>query len=151
MKLRDEIKQSKPFANLQEEAFLNLQRTAEYLRSKSAEFLKRWDLSPTQYNVLRILRGAGKSGLACSEIGARMVTQDSDVTRLLDRLEKKGLIERARSSKDRRVVTTRTSRRGQELLAKLDAPAGRSVEQMMSRLSPRELRNLSLSLERLRS
>jgi DNA-binding MarR family transcriptional regulator len=151
MKLRDEIKQTKPFASPEEEAYLNLQRTAEYLRAKSAAWLKPWDLSLTQYNVLRILRGAGKLGLACSEIGARMVTQDSDVTRLLDRLEKKGLIERWRDEHDRRVVIACATRQALTLLGRLDAPARSSAKDLMNKLSPHELTALNSSLEKLRS
>jgi DNA-binding MarR family transcriptional regulator len=150
MKLRDEIKQTKPFAGPEEEAYLNLQRTAEYLRTKSAEWLKPWDLSLTQYNALRILRGAGKSGLACNEIGARMVTPDSDITRLLDRLEKKGLIERWRDQRDRRVVMARTTRQALTLLGRLDVPARSSVRDLMNKLSSHELASLNSTLEKLR-
>ena len=151
MKLRDEIKQTKPFASREEEALLNLQRTAERLNWRWAEMLKPWDLTPAQYNALRILRGAGKAGLACSEIGARMVTQDSDITRLLDRLEKKGLVARARNSRDRRVVTARATAKGLALLATLDAPARDSAKQLMGELSATELSTLTATLERLRS
>jgi DNA-binding MarR family transcriptional regulator len=151
MKLRDEIRQTKPFASPEEEAYLNLQRTAEYLRAKSAAWLRPWDLSLTQYNVLRILRGAGKGGLACSEIGARMVTQDSDITRLLDRLEKKGLIERWRDERDRRVVMARATRQAVTLLARLDAPARSSSRDLMNKLSSHELASLNSTLEKLRS
>ena len=151
MKLREEIKQGKPFASPEEEAFLNLQRTAEYLRAKSAAWLKPWGLSPAQYNALRILRGAGTPGLACKEIGARMVTPDSDITRLLDRLEKKGLIERWRDKRDRRVVTARATRRALKLLACLDPPARDSAKGLMDKLSANELLALNSSLEKLRS
>jgi DNA-binding MarR family transcriptional regulator len=151
MKLGDEIKQSKPFAGPEEEAYLNLQRTAEHLRAKSAAWLKPWDLSLTQYNVLRILRGAGRAGLACNEIGARMVTQDSDITRLLDRLEKKGLIERWRDKRDRRVVMARVTRQALTLLGRLDAPARISAKDLMGKLSTGELTALNSSLEKLRS
>jgi DNA-binding MarR family transcriptional regulator len=150
MKLRSEIKQSKPFESLEQEAFLNLQRTAEFLRAKSAEALKPFGLSATQYNALRILRGAGKAGLACSTIGERMVTQDSDITRLLDRLEKKGLIERARGPKDRRVVVVRATRQALALLAQLDEPMRASAQTLMAGLSAGELRELTSYLERLR-
>lgn len=150
MKLRDEIKQSKPFESREQEAFLNLQRTAEHLRRKTIERLKPWKLSAAQYNVLRILRGAGKHGLPCSEIGARMVTEDSDITRLLDRLEQKGLIARARSSKDRRVVSTRVTRKGLGLLTELDAPMRESSKKLMAGLSAEDLAKLNSILERLR-
>jgi DNA-binding MarR family transcriptional regulator len=151
MKLREEIKQSKPFESREQEAFLNLQRTAEHLRRKSAEMLKPWELSGPQYNVLRILRGAGREGLPCSEIGARMVTEDSDITRLLDRLAKKGLIERARSPRDRRVVTTRATRKALSLLLELDGPMRDSAKQLMGGLSATELDSLNATLERLRT
>jgi DNA-binding MarR family transcriptional regulator len=150
MKLHTEIKQTKPFESLEQEAFLNLQRTAELLRAKSAEALKPFGLSATQYNALRILRGAGKAGLACSEIGARMVTQDSDITRLLDRLEKKGLIERSRGHKDRRVVVVRATRQALALLAQLDEPMRASAQTFMAGLSTGELQELTSYLERLR-
>lgn len=150
MKLRDEIKQTKPFASREEEALLNLQRTAQHLDWRWAEMLKPWDLTPAQYNALRILRGAGKAGLACSEIGARMVTQDSDITRLLDRLEKKGWVARARDGKDRRVVTARATKKAFELLAELDGPAAEFAKKCMKGLNPRRLEELNESLERLR-
>jgi DNA-binding MarR family transcriptional regulator len=151
MKLRDEIRQARPFASPAEEAFLNIQRTAQTLAARMAEALKPWDLSPTQYNALRILRGAGKQGLACSEIGARMVTADSDITRLLDRLAKKGLVERARGAKDRRVVVARATPKAQRLLAELDGPVTQFVRGAMQGLSARELRQLNAGLEKLRS
>lgn len=150
MKLRDEIKQHKPFASLEEETYLNLQRTAEHLGRKTAEMLKPRGLSATQYNALRILRGAGKAGLPSSEVGARMVTQDSDITRLLDRLEKKGWIERWRGSRDRRVVKARATRKALALLARLDAPARALAKALMKGLSGRALAALNASLERLR-
>ncbi len=150
MKLRDEIKQTKPFASLEEEALLNLQRSAEHLNWRWAEMLKPWDLTPAQYNALRILRGAGKAGLACSEIGARMVTQDSDITRLLDRLEKKGWVVRARDVEDRRVVTARATKKALGLLAELDGPATEFAKKCMKGLNSRRLEELNESLERLR-
>jgi DNA-binding MarR family transcriptional regulator len=103
-RLRDEIKQTKPFPSLETEVFLNLARTADQTMRTIAEALKPAELSPTQYNVLRILQGAGKNGLACSEIGERLVTRDPDITRLLDRIEQRELVQRERSSSDRRVV-----------------------------------------------
>ena len=87
-KLKDEIKQGKPFESLQAEVFLNLMRTADALSRGVEEILKLAGLSNTQYNVLRILRGAGEQGLCCREVADRMITRDPDITRLLDRLEK---------------------------------------------------------------
>src|SRR5579862_7012318 len=95
-RLRAEIKQTRPFESLEAEAVLNVQRTADLFFRATSEALKSADLSPTQYNALRILRGAGKEGLACNEVGERMVARDPDITRLLDRLEDRGLVQRER-------------------------------------------------------
>lgn len=106
----------------QEEAvFLELLRTTDILSRRLAQVLKNVELSSNQYNVLRILRGAPE-GLPCGEIGNRMITRDPDITRLLDRLEKRSLIERWRESKDRRVVLARITKEGLDLLARLDEP-----------------------------
>src|SRR2546421_9228986 len=96
-KLAAEIKQTKPFGSLEEEAILNLHRTASILIQVESETLKPHGLSMTQYNALRILRGAGAKGLACQEIAERMINRDPDITRLIDRLEGRKLVERARS------------------------------------------------------
>ncbi len=117
-----EIKQKKPFQSLEQELFLNLIRTADILQRHVFQALKPASLSPAQYNVLRILRGAGKDGLPCGEIGERMVTHDPDITRLVDRLEKRGLVTRSRESGDRRVVTVRIAREGLMTLEALDKP-----------------------------
>src|SRR5271154_5622202 len=99
-----ELKQSRPFPSLAAEAAVNIVRTADSLLRGLAAALKPHRISPGQYNVLRILRGAGRSGLPCGEIAARMITRDPDMTRLLDRLESGALIARARDTRDRRVV-----------------------------------------------
>ena len=103
-KLKEEIKQTKPFSSDAEEVFLNLQRTSAVLGREFETLLKPLGLTSTQYNVLRILRGAGSGGLLCRQIGERMITQDPDITRLLDRMEKRGLITRSRDSRDRRAI-----------------------------------------------
>ncbi|HMK28679.1 MAG TPA: MarR family transcriptional regulator [Terriglobales bacterium] len=149
-RLQDEIKQRKPFASLEEEVYLNLQRTADALARRVAAALKPHGLSLTQYNVLRILRGAGNAGLACGEIGERMITRDPDVTRLLDRLEKRGLLQRVRDSRDRRVVMARILRPGLELLDALDAALAHLQKTSLKGLKQEELRNLSELLERAR-
>jgi DNA-binding MarR family transcriptional regulator len=118
--LQDEIKQTRPFASLEQEAFLSLGRTWAVLDHALAEVLKPHGITPTQYNVLRILRGAGAEGLCRSEVMERMIARVPDATRLLDRLEAAGLIERVRSSQDRRFVTTHISQEGLGLLAELD-------------------------------
>lgn len=105
----------------EEVAFLDLIRTCDLLSRRPSLLLKDEDLSSTQYNVLRILRGA-PYGLPCGEIANRMITRDPDVTRLLDRLEKRGLILRWRETTDRRVVLARITSEGLKLLARLDEP-----------------------------
>jgi DNA-binding MarR family transcriptional regulator len=121
-KLVAEIRQTKPFDLVEEEAVLNIARTAEVLGQSMADFLREYRLSPTQYNVLRILRGAGRAGAACSQIAERMIGRDPDITRLLDRLESQGLIARERGKKDRRVVVTRIALEGLSLLNAIDQP-----------------------------
>jgi DNA-binding MarR family transcriptional regulator len=119
-RLQEELKQAKPFRDVQEEAYLSIVRTAAVLEHSLAQALKPFDITPTQYNVLRILRGAGGSGLCRNEVGERLVTAVPDVTRLLDRMEEMGLIVRERSTIDRRLVSTRLTRKGVELLDRLD-------------------------------
>src|SRR5208282_4398861 len=105
----------------EEAAFLELLRTTDTLSRGLIPVLKSEDVSPNQYNVLRILRGAPE-GLACGEIASRMITRDPDVTRLLDRVEKRGLISRCRETRDRRTVMARITPEGLELLSRLDEP-----------------------------
>lgn len=122
-RLARDIKQSKPFFSPRLEVYFNLLRTTDVLAQTAIGLLKSHDLSETQYNVLRILRGAATTpdgGLPCSEIGTRLITHDPDVTRLLDRLEKRGLIQRARSGADRRVVLVRITPDGSALLDACD-------------------------------
>jgi DNA-binding MarR family transcriptional regulator len=119
--LQAELKQSRPFKNLAEEAYLSLQRTAAVLEHQLEAALKPSGVTATQYNVLRILRGAGDQGLCRHEIGERLIRTVSDVTRLLDRLEDSHLITRARGGEDRRYVTTRITAAGLRLLTHLDS------------------------------
>jgi len=150
-KLAKEIKQTKPFSSAAEEAILNIQRTASLLAQSFAETLKPHGLSETQYNALRILRGAGAAGLACQEIAERMITRDPDITRLLDRLEARKLIERARSKEDRRVVVTRITSEGLRLLTALDTEARDLPRRTLGHLGEKRLRILIGLLERARS
>jgi len=145
-----EIKQSKPFASLEAEAAVNLLRTADTALRAMAAVLKPHNLSAEQYNVLRILRGAGDLGLPCGEIAARMLTRDPDMTRLLDRMEARGLIGRARDAKDRRVVTTRIRPEGLRLLDRLDGPLHEQNRRLMGRLGKKRLRLLVALLEAVR-
>jgi DNA-binding MarR family transcriptional regulator len=149
--LQQELKQSRPFASPAEEAQLGVLRTAEVLARAAAELLRPYGLTPTQYNVLRILRGAGPEGLPCSEIGARMVTHEPDVTRLLDRLHRAGHVSRERAESDRRVVLTRITPEGLALLARLDGPVAEADARRGGVLTPDELRTLIGLLDRLRA
>jgi DNA-binding MarR family transcriptional regulator len=146
-KLQMAIRQTRPFPSLETEAFLNLQRSADALMRGLAELLKRADVSPAQYNILRILRGAGRDGLSCGEIGGRMVTRDPDITRLLDRLERRGLISRARQRSDRRVVRVRITAEGAGLINPLDGPVKELHRQQLGQLGERRLRTLIRLLE----
>jgi DNA-binding MarR family transcriptional regulator len=135
--LLEEIKQTKPFASLEEEVYLNLQRTAEALSWKVVAALKPAELTPVQYNVLRILRGAAESkskGLTCKEISERLVTKDSDITRLLDRLEDRELVERARDIEDRRSIVSQITKKGLKLLNELDHLVAACSHQQLNHL-----------------
>jgi DNA-binding MarR family transcriptional regulator len=149
-RLAREIKQSKPFDSLEAEAFLNLGRTWEYLQSRVADFLKPHQLTPTQYNMLRILRGAGADGLSCSEACDRMITMESDITRLLDRLEARNLIRRERSKEDRRVVVTTITEQGLTVLKEIDDPLKKLLRRDIGHLGQRRLVDLIGTLEVLR-
>ncbi|GHG01135.1 MarR family transcriptional regulator [Deinococcus piscis] len=104
------------------QAYLALQSSALRLKDEVEHLLKQSGLTVTQFNVLRILRGAQEEALTCSEIASRLLNKDPDVTRLLDRMEKQALIERHRDHKDRRVLLTRLSPEGRRVVDLLDAP-----------------------------
>jgi DNA-binding MarR family transcriptional regulator len=146
-KLKDEIKQGKPFESLESEVMLNVARTADALSRGGEEILKLVGLSPNQYNVLRILRGAGEQGLCCREVAERMVTRDPDITRLVDRLERRSLLTRSRDSKDRRIITVRITPAGLKTLRDLDGPMEEHSRNRLSHMDKAELRKLSELLE----
>jgi len=131
-------------------AFLAAVRTTDWLTRSSAELLKSHSLTGAQFNVLRILRGAGPRGLPCGDVANRLITREPDVTRLLDRLEKRGLIERARSEADRRVVVTRITRDGMALLAQLDGPVDDLHLRQFEALSDAEIAELTRLLDLVR-
>lgn len=120
---------------------MDLLRTVDMLTRSAFGVLKAEDLSSTQYNVLRILRGAPQ-GLPCGEIAGRMITRDPDVTRLLDRMEKRGLISRARDSRDRRMVLARISAEGLKLVNRLDEPVQQMHRKLLGHLGRARLRAL---------
>lgn len=121
-KMQQEMQRDRPFDSLHQEVFLNLGRTADHLQRGFDELFKPFNLSFTQYGVLRILSFAGEGGLACKKIGERMITRDPDITRLLDRLEARKLIARQRGTNDRRVVAVHITAEGTELLKELERP-----------------------------
>ena len=128
-------------ARLEETAFLELLRTSDQLTRGLVPVLKAGDLSLTQYNVLRILRGAPE-GLPCGEIGNRMITRDPDITRLLDRLERRTLTSRRRETKDRRMVLTRITPAGLGLLARLDEPVQAKHREQLEHLGRERMKTL---------
>lgn len=129
----------------EEAAYLDLVRTTDALSRQLVPVLKERDLSSTQYNVLRILRGAPE-GLPCGEIGNRMITRDPDITRLLDRLEKRGLIARHRETTDRRTVIAGITSAGRKLLKELDKPVQEAHRRLLGHLGAKRLRALSTLL-----
>ncbi|MCX6620147.1 MAG: MarR family transcriptional regulator [Acidobacteria bacterium] len=149
-RLAKEIYQTKPFTSLEEEAVLNVARTAEVISLRSAEFLRAYQLSPTQYNLLRILRGAGADGITCSQAAERMVNHDPDITRLMDRLEARGLIARERGRQDRRVVISRITGGGLSLLESIDVPLAGYFTEQYGHLGAQKLETLIALLEEFR-
>lgn len=149
-KLRREIKQKRPFSSVQEEAVLALIRTADLVALPISEVLRETKLSLSQYNVLRILRGVAPEGLPCGEIAERMVRRDPDLTRLLDRLETRGLVRRARGTADRRVVLAAITDEALALLASLDAPMEARVRRELAHVPAARLRTMLDILEEIR-
>jgi len=140
--IRQASKQTRPLASREEAAYLGLQLAAETLRARFNDLFKARDLTGSQYNVLRILRGAGTAGLPCREIGERMINRDSDITRMLDRLETRGLIKRERRTDDRRVVLTYITENGAEVLSELDGPVSDLHGEQLGHLTEKELKTL---------
>lgn len=149
-RLKDEIQQTKEFESIEEEVLLNLMRTSDAVMRDITLALKPFRLSPTQYNVLRILRGAGAGGLACGSIADRMVTRDPDITRLLDRMEKRGVISRSRETRDRRVITARITTEGLDVLRAVNEQNPKLAGAMLGHMGERRLRALCSLLEQVR-
>jgi DNA-binding MarR family transcriptional regulator len=141
---------SAPARTLEQEAFLQIQRCAEALAYSVAELLRPYALTPTQYNALRILRGAGEPGATCGEIGERLVNRVPDVSRLVDRLERSGLVARSRRDADRRVVRVNVTPAGLDLLAELDEPVLALHRRQLGHLGEAELRRVVEVMEGVR-
>jgi DNA-binding MarR family transcriptional regulator len=140
--LRAELQQKKPFSSLEQEATLSIARTEAALREPIEELLKKSEVSLAQYNVLRILRGAGPEGLTRNEIRDRLINRMPDVTRLLDRMEEAGWVSRAREMEDRRCVATHLTRSGRTLVDSLDGPVQEEHERRLGHMTKTQLRTL---------
>ncbi len=145
--LKNEIVQGLPFSSAEEEALLNLMRTTDCLSRVVQRTTREWGITATQYNVLRILRGAQPQGLTCSAIGTRMITADPDITRLLNRLKNLKLVRQQRDKDDRRVVWTHISEAGLDLLRQMDAKVRHMPKEMLGHLTASELAELTRLLE----
>jgi DNA-binding MarR family transcriptional regulator len=148
--LLEELKQERPFPNKAQETIVAILRTADVLNRTLGRSMEPYGITAQQYNVLRILRGAHPRSLPTLEIGERMIERQPGVTRLLDRLERKGLVRRQRSSEDRRVVECRITHAGLELLAEMDGPLSESDLRLMRRLTDDDLSQLLGLLEKVR-
>ena len=135
---------------LEEEVTLSVIRKADLLMQRITDLLKPYGLSPTQYNVLRILRGAGQNGASCKDIASRLIARDPDVTRLMDRLEKRGVLTRGRAPEDRRVVTHQLTAEGLALVNELDRPVHELHRATMRGIEPAKLRTLIAILDEIR-
>ncbi|MGO8933736.1 MAG: hypothetical protein ACLPLZ_02805 [Terracidiphilus sp.] len=145
--LKTEIAQKSPFSSMEEEAFLNLVRTSDCLQHVFQQRIRGFGLTSTQYNVLRILRGAQPDGLACAAIGARMIAMEPDITRLLARLKRLKLIRQHRDRHDRRVVWTQISDAGLDLLHAMDPVIQRIPVELMGHIGGAALTELTRLLE----
>lgn len=148
--LREELRQTRPFASTEQEAYLGILRTAAQLEHSMSELLRPHGITHTQYNALRILRGAGDRGLCRNDVRDRLVARVPDATRLLDRMETSGLIRRERDSADRRFVTTRITAEGLRVLGELDGPVLELHRRQLEPLEPAEVRDLIELLDRIR-
>jgi DNA-binding MarR family transcriptional regulator len=149
--LQAELKQKLPFTSREQEAYLSLLRTADALQTRVEARLKDFGLTGTQYNALRILRGAGRTGLPCREIGERMITHDPDITRLLNRLEDRGFVARSRAKGDRRVIYGKITVPGLKLLREMDGPIDKHGREMLRHVGREKLKLLIQLLEWVRN
>jgi DNA-binding MarR family transcriptional regulator len=146
----EEIQQCKAFAVLEEELLVSLLRTTDVLHERFEQIVRPFNISMTQYNVLRILRGAEPSGRTCGEIGERMIAREPDVTRLLERMDKAGLIRRTRDSADRRVVVTRINASGLKLLDEME-PKMRELDGLLKPMGERKIEAMLKLLDEVRA
>jgi MarR family 2-MHQ and catechol resistance regulon transcriptional repressor len=145
--LKLEIAQERPFSSTEEETLLNIMRTSDFLHRAFHRKTREWGVTSTQYNVLRILRGAQPRGLTCAAIGSRMITAEPDITRLLSRLKALKFIRQQRDRHDRRVVWTQISEAGLELLKAMDPVIERAPRELLGHMSKVDLTELIRLLE----
>lgn len=145
--LKLEIMQEPPFSSAEEEAFLNLLRTSDCLERSFLNLIRGWGLTSTQYNVLRILRGAQPNGLPCAAIGERMIAADPDITRLLGRLKRLKLVRQHRDRHDRRVVITQITEAGLEMLRAMDPAVQNAPTDLLGHMRPADLAEMIRLLE----
>ena len=148
-KLQNELKKKRPFESAEQEAALNILRTSDQLQNRFLRLFRQYGVTPSQYNILRILRGEGKP-MPCLEIGERMIQVVPAMTGLIDRLEKQNLVRRDRCSEDRRVIYVALTVDGEKLLAELDQPVIDLHQRLLGHLSAAELQELSRLLEKSR-
>ncbi|MCC5875057.1 MAG: MarR family transcriptional regulator [Candidatus Sumerlaeia bacterium] len=149
--IKDEIQQNKPFESPGEEALIALLRTADHLNLVLERMMKDHGITPTQYNVMRILRGSLPGGLPCSEIGKRLVNHVPDVTRLLDRIERAGWATRERTTEDRRLVIIRLTPEGKAKVDAMEEPVNETQRGIMGCLNDDEISVLIDMLDRIRN
>lgn len=145
--LKEEIAQQRPFSSVEEEVLLNIMRTSDCLHRAFQRRTRHWGVTSTQYNVLRILRGAHPQGLTCSAIGERMITAVPDITRLLARMKALKLIRQQRDKRDRRVIWTQISPAGLDLLAQMDGEVSRMPAELLGHLKREEIAEFVRLLE----
>ena len=148
-KLQQEIRKREPFASSEQEAVLNLFRTSDRMQHRFARLFREYGLTPSQYNILRILRGEGKA-MPCLEIAQRTITVVPGITGLIDRLEQSGLVTRQRSEEDRRVVNVSITAAGDEVLTRLDEPLLELHRKLLAHFTAQELAELTRLLEKAR-
>jgi DNA-binding MarR family transcriptional regulator len=149
--IRDEIKQSRPFASAADEAVVTLLRTADRVRAALAQVVEAHGITLQQYNVLRILRGAGEEGLPTLDIAARMIEHNPGITRLLDRLEARKLVRRVRCPEDRRQVLCHATAAARRLLARLEVPVAEAGRRTLAPLDPARAADLIRLLDTVRA
>jgi DNA-binding MarR family transcriptional regulator len=145
------LKQTRPFVSLEQEVYLSILRTASELSYSVDQFFRPFDITPSQYNVLRILRGAGTDGLCRNEISERMVTATPDMSRLLDRMEKAGWVTRERAEDDRRQVSTYITKSGMELLVMLEPSTRDFVTRLFAGTAVSDLKTVLKVNDRIRT